>query len=178
MKNLFIEALVCYTCSDLKETIRWFATKASSNLLKEKLIQQNKFWAWSCSLPLALISLSGCCSGWPGHVPQDGVRLRQPQRRSLLLPRVRPSSEQPVPTPERPADLRQRGHVGGELPAVPVPGECRHTPELCRRLTLERLKKKTKKKPKRAVVSVPQCDTHGRLHGNTRALRKSRMKFL
>lgn len=29
MKNLFIEALVCYTCSDLKETIQSFTTKAS-----------------------------------------------------------------------------------------------------------------------------------------------------
>ena len=62
-------------------------------------------------------------SGWPGDVPQDGLRLRQPQRRPVLLPGVRPPTEQPVPAPERPAHLRQRGHVGGELPAVPVPGE-------------------------------------------------------
>lgn len=50
-----------------------------------------------------------------------------------------------MPTPERPADLRQRGHVGGELPAVPVPGECRQAPELRHRLTLERFKRKKKK---------------------------------
>lgn len=63
------------------------------------------------------------CSGRPSHVPQDGLRLRQPQRRPVLLPRVRPPAEQPVSAPERPAHLRQRRHMGGELPAVPVPGE-------------------------------------------------------
>lgn len=61
--------------------------------------------------------------GRPGDVSQDGVRLRQPQRRPVLLPRVRPATQQPVSAPERPAHLRQRRHVGGELPAVPVPGK-------------------------------------------------------
>lgn len=54
------------------------------------------------------------------------MRLRQPQRRPVLLPRVRPSTEQPVSAPKRPAHLRQRGHMGGELPAVSVPGEWGH----------------------------------------------------
>lgn len=108
--------------------------------------------SWSCSR--SSLSLSGWCSGWPGHVPQDGVRLRQPQRRSVLLPRVRPSSEQPVPTPERPADLRQRGHVGGELPAVPVSGECPPAPELHHCLTLERYIKKKQNPNTPAVVGT------------------------
>lgn len=63
------------------------------------------------------------CSGWPSDVSQDGVRLRQPQRRPVLLPRMRSSAEQPVSAPERPAHLRQRRHMGGELPTVPVPGK-------------------------------------------------------
>lgn len=69
-------------------------------------------------------------SGWASHVPQDGLRLRQSQRWPLLLPRVWPSTEQPVSAPERPAHLQQRRHVGGELPAVPVSGrfgfDCEH----------------------------------------------------
>lgn len=68
---------------------------------------------------------SGQCvlAGREDFLPEDGLRLREPQRRPLLLPRVRHPCHQPVPRPDWAQALPQRGQLDLQLPAVPLPGK-------------------------------------------------------
>lgn len=62
-------------------------------------------------------------AGWENLLPEDGLRLPEPERRSILLPRVRHQSHQPVPGPKWPQTLPQRRQVDLQLPGVSLPGK-------------------------------------------------------
>lgn len=67
---------------------------------------------------------SGHCvlAGREDFLPEDSLRLQEPQRRSLLLPGVRHPCHQPVPRPNWAQALPQRGQLDLQLSAVPLPG--------------------------------------------------------